>query len=399
MQINYTKYINSFALLYALVLPLSRAGISAMTILLIILWFLEGGFKSKITLLVKSNILKALFVFLLFNLISTLWTDNVLETLDYVKKYWYFSPIIIFYTSLQREYIAKVLSAFILGMFVSEVIAYGVFFELWSFGHAHVNNPSPFMHHIEYSVFLAFTALVLLSRFFNETHWGMKLSYALFFLTINGNLFLTAGRTGQIAFVFGLFILAMVSFHNKLKALSIFIVISVFLLTAAFNGSLTFKERVLTAKDSVTNVIHQNNYCSSWGSRAAACVVAVDIIKESPLIGAGIIDNMKELHRRIDSSYPEMKCIESNLMHMHNQYIQVFTELGLIGILLFLYIFYTVGQLYIKSTEYRNVKYIYLTVLLFSFVAEVIFHRQFSMAFFALVVGILLAQYRDENEI
>ena len=116
MQVNYTKYINSLALVYAFVLPLSRAGISAMTMLLIILWFLEGGFKAKMTLLAKSNILKAIFVFLIFNLISTLWTDDVLETLDYVKKYWYFSPIIIFYTSLQKEYIAKVLSAFILGI-------------------------------------------------------------------------------------------------------------------------------------------------------------------------------------------------------------------------------------------------------------------------------------------
>lgn len=399
MQVNYGKYINSFALVYAFILPLSRAGISGLTIMLIILWFLEGGFKNKIALLIKSKVLITLFVFLLFNLLSTLWTDDIIETLDYVKKYWYFSPILIFYTSLQKENISRVLSAFILGMFISEVIAYGVFFELWNFKHASADNPSPFMHHIEYSVFLAFSALLLLSRFFNETKWGMKLMYLMFFLTISGNLFLTAGRTGQIAFVLGLFVLAMVSFSNKFKALGTFMLISVIVLGVAFNVSCTFKERVLTAKDSLTNVVNKNNYCSSWGSRVAACVVAKDMLEENPWIGVGITDNMTELHNRIDKYYPEMKCIQPNLMHMHNQYVQIFTELGLIGLGMFLMIFYSIGQLKIVGKEYRNVKYIYLTVLLFSFVAEVIFHRQFSMAFFALITGLLLVQHRIENEV
>jgi O-antigen ligase len=84
---------------------------------------------------------------------------------------------------------------------------------------------------------------------------------------------------------------------------------------------------------------------------------------------------------------------------MHNQYVQVFTELGLIGFMIFIGIFYQVGRLKIKAQEYSNMKYIYLTVLLFSFVSEVIFHRQFSMALFALIVGLLLVQYREENEV
>jgi len=399
MQVNYTKYINIVALGYALVLPVSRAGISFLTIVLMLLWFLEGGFKNKLAKLSKNKIILTLFVFLIFNLISTLWTENIIETLDYVKKYWYFFPILIFYTSLSKEYLPKVLTAFILGMFASELIAYGVFFELWQFKHATPDNPSPFMHHIEYSVFLAFTALMLLSRLFNEGDIKTKLTYFLFFTTISGNLFLTAGRTGRIAFVLGLFVLAMMSFKNKFKAIGTFTLISVVVLTVAFNMSCTFKERVLTAHSSLTNVVNAQNYCSSWGSRVGACVVAKDIIKENPLLGAGIMDNMKELHFLIDTKYPEMKCIQSNLMHMHNQYVQVFTELGLIGFIIFIAIFYQVGRLKIGAQEYSNMKYIYLTVLLFSFVSEVIFHRQFSMALFALITGLLLVQYREENEV
>ena len=57
------------------------------------------------------------------------------------------------------------------------------------------------------------------------------------------------------------------------------------------------------------------------------------------------------------------------------------------------------SELKLKDSEYQNIKYIYLTIILFAFVAEVILHRQFGMALFALIVGLLLAQNRVENEV
>ena len=399
LSLPYSKIIAGLALVYAFVLPLSRAGISFFTLLLIFVWLLEGNFKHKMQKILDNKVMQVLFVFLLFNMISSIWTDNILGTVDYVKKYWYFSPIVIFYTSLKKEYIHQILSAFILGMFVSEIIAYGVFFELWQYKHATPDNPSPFMHHIEYSVFLAFSALILLGRIFHEAKLYMKLSYAFFFLSISGNLFLTAGRTGQIAFVLGLFVLAMVSFKNKVKALSVFVLLSAVILTVAFQLSDTFKERVLTAQHSMRSVVNEQNYCSSWGSRVGVCMIAKEMIENHPLIGEGIMDNMRRLHTLIDKKYPEMKCVQANLMHMHNQYIQIVTEIGLIGLVLFLGIFYQIGRLDIQNKAFLHMKYIYLTVLLFSFVSEVIFHRQFSMAFFALIVGLLLVENRVNDEV
>lgn len=397
--LDFTQYINYVALAYAFVLPLSRAGVSFFTALLVLLWVLEGNFKSKIKRLLQNNVVIALCLFLIFNLISAVWTNEIQETLEYVGKYWFFLPIIVFFTSLQKEYIPKVTSAFILGMFISEVIAYGVFFDLWHFKHATAANPSPFMHHIEYSVFLAFTALMLLSRIFNSSELKYKLLYSFFFITISGNLFLTAGRTGQIAYILGLFVLSIASFKNRFKALMISLILSIFVLGSAFNLSNTFHERVMTAKNSLVNVIEREDYCSSWGSRAGAWVVSKDIIVEHPLVGVGIVDNMKEFHTLIDTKYPQMKCVQANFMHMHNQYLQILTELGIVGLILFLFIFYRIANIKLEEQEYRLMKYIYITVLLFSFVPEVIFHRQFSMALFALIIGLLLAESRTENEV
>lgn len=398
-ELDYTKYINILAVAYALVLPLSRAGISLLTAFLIALWFFEGNFKTKIISVLSNNVIKIILLFLLLNLLSLLWTDYFLESLNYIKKYWFFSPLVIFYTSLNKEFIPRVLSAFILGMFISEIISYGVFFDIWSFMHATSENPSPFMHHIEYSVFLALTGLILLGRIFNTDEMKYKLMYILFFVTVSGNLFLTAGRTGQFAFIIGLFVLASISFKSKFKAFIISMGLTVVIIGIAFNISETFQERLIIGKNNLVNVVQKADYCTSWGGRVGSWIVSKEIIKENPLLGVGLIDNMKAFHSIIDTKYPEMKCMHQSFMHTHNQFLEVLTQIGMAGLLIFISIFYMLIKLPITKGEYRNIKFIYVSVLIFAFIPEVIFHRQFSMALFALIVGLLLAQYRIENEV
>jgi len=391
--------IHYVALAYALVLPLSRAGITFFTGLLVLLWVIDGNLIDKIKKLLQNNIIVALTLFIFINFVSLFWTEDVVETLGYIRRYWYLLPIFVLATTIKKEYISKILSAFILGMFISEIISYGIFFELWHFDCATPENPSPFMHHIEYSIFLAFTALVLLSRIFNEGDVKYKLLYVFFFITISGNLFLTAGRTGQFAFVLGLFVLALVSFKNKFKAFSISFILAVVILGIAFNVSTTFHDRIITGKENLVSVIDNKDYCTSWGGRVGAWIVSKDIISEHPFLGVGVVDNMKEFHKIIDTRYPEMKCMHEIFMHVHNQYFQIFTQLGLLGLIVFLSIFYFIFKLPLHSGEYNKIKYIYLTVLLFAFISEVIFHRQFSMVLFAFIIGLLLAQHRIENEI
>ena len=397
-KIDFTKYINYLAIGYAFFLPLSRAGVSLFTILLVIVWILEGDFKNKINLLKKNKIILAILAFIAINFISLLWTNDVDTSLSYIRRYWYLLPILPLYTSIKKEYIPTILSAFIAGMFVSEVIAYGVFFELWEFKRTSSQNISPFMHHIEYSAFLAFTALILLSRIFSSTTLKAKMIYGFFFISISGNLFLTEGRTGQLALIVGLFALALMSFKNKFKALFISSVLSIVLLGGAYNLSTTFHNRVADATNSIVNVIQNKDYCSSWGARVGAYITAQDIIVEYPVLGAGIDDNMEIFRNLVDEKYAYMGCIKE-LPHMHNQYLQILTQLGFVGLFIFLSIFYMIGSTKIIDKEYSNMKYVYLVVLSVGFISEVLFHRAFSLGLFTLVIGLLLAKHRTENEI
>ena len=397
-KINFTLWINYLAIVYAFVLPLSRAGIGLISGLMLVVWLIDGNFKQKFNTLRKSKVVFALFLFILFNVVSLFWTEHLNEALRTMKRYWYLLPMLVLMTSLKKEYIHKVLTAFMLGMLLSEIISYGVFFELWEFKNASPQNPSPFMHHIEYSVFLSFTALILLSRVFNTETLKYKIFYAIFFLTVSGNLFLTAGRTGQLSFLFGLIVLSLLSFKSKVKALFITISLGVVVMMTAFTFSTTFHDRIIQGKSDIIEVVKNENYCTSWGGRVGTYIIAKDIIKENPLLGIGTADNMKTFHSIIDTKYPNMKCMHHSFMHVHNQYMQIWTALGLLGLLLFLSIFYYIIKIPIKDKELKHIKYVYVMVLCFSFIPEVLFGRQFSLALFALVVGLLLAQNRIENE-
>ena len=398
IQRDYRHYLNYLILAYALLLPLSRAAIVFLTVLMILLWFAEGRFAKKRRLLMRSKVIWALAAFILYNLISILWSESPADAFAYVKKYWYFFPLVVIYTSIKRENIDRALSLFITGMFISEIIAYGIFFELWHMKGISPQNPTPFMHHIEYSVFLAFTALILLTRIFTINDWKIKAIYSLFFVTMTGNLFLTAGRTGQLAFLLGLFVVAMISFKNKIKAFVIFVLLTLIVLPLAFRYSQTFHDRIEAAGESLLHLEAKGGYCSSWGSRIGAWIVSRDMIREYPIVGVGIDDNMERFYTLIETKYPQMICPGNALVHMHNQYLQILTQTGIIGVIFLLLIFYAIAAMPIRDLEYRRIKYIYLTVILFAFVSDVLLHRQFSMALFAFIVGLLLAQYRVEDE-
>jgi O-antigen ligase len=395
---NIMRVLQYSAMLYAFILPLSRAGIVAVSIISFIVWLI-AIYKKALPRFKIDSVFLALAIFVIYNFISIGWSQHPLEAFRYASKYWYLFSFIIFATSLKKEYINKTLSAFILGMFISEIIAYGVYFELWHFKHATPQNPSPFMHHIEYSIFLALTALILLTKIMYENSFKTKIVYGAFFMTVTGNLFLTAGRTGQLAFVIGLGIVLLSSVKNKLKALLLFLAIGITVFLGAYNLSTTFSKRIELAKNDIEKIVENNNYCSSWGSRAGAWNASSELIKQNPIFGLGLIDGMENFHKHIDTNHPELSCIKSSFMHLHNQYIQILNDLGIIGLILFLFIFYEIYKIKINNKTFNTLKNLYLGILLFAFIPDVIFHRQFNMALFALMISLLLAQHRVENEI
>ena len=339
------------------------------------------------------------FVSLLFTAISEHSAGEWKEGFRYLVPYLYLLPAAVMAVTLKKSYLPMMLAAFLAGMLASEVLSYLIFFELWEKNRAIVSvaNPTPFMHHIQYSTFLAFTALMLLDRVVRGAHKGYRLFYALFFVAVVGTLFLINGRTGQVAFLIGLFALGLMHFQDKAKALLISSLLTLMVLGTAYGLSDNFRERIRVAESDIEKMVDEGNFGTSLGYRVGVMMLSVPLIEKNPLLGAGVIDTMPMLKEEAQKAFPDDYWLQ-RANHVQNQYLQVLLEIGLVGLGILLMMLYSVGRTPLQSETYRNLKIVLLSVFLFTMLSDIQLHIQFTAGLFALITGILLAQSRIEKE-
>jgi O-antigen ligase len=337
-ELNYEKIYLYLTLSLAFVMPLSRAAISFFILTLVFVWLIERDFKRKFEQIKSSKVLVLIGIFYLIVVVSAVLSSNTDTALKFVRLYAYWIIIFVIATSLKREYISSVITAFLLGMLVSEIIAYGVFFDIWKFGNATKEYLSPFMMHIDYSVFLAFTSMILFNRIISKDYsFKEKLFLFLFFCSTTGNLFLSVGRTGQVAFIFAIVVMFFLYYKLHIKTIIYSFLSLLIIFTIALNSSDMFKKRVDLAKTDIEKIIDGDLY-SSWGIRVAYWMVSYEILKDNPILGVGIGDYkeaiVQTLQKEKFDSFPKKMKDFMKEYHVHNQFLMVIIQTGLIGIII-----------------------------------------------------------------
>jgi len=394
-SINFERTYYYFILLFAFTLPLSRASVSAFSILLPLLWLLEGDYKKKWLKIQKEKSLLFLLLFIFVSLLSVLWTQNMDDAYRPLRMFTYFGSAFVIATSLDKKHIYTIITAFLYGMLISEIIAYGVYFELWHFKHATPQNPSPFMFHIDYSVFLAFTSILLLNRVVSQRYTlKEKIPIALFFVTVTGNLFLSIGRTGQVALIVAVVVMSILHFRLSLKTLFLSFVFLLSLYSLAYFSSPNFQTRVTLAQDDISKLVH-SDFDSSWGIRTLFWITTAHIVQENPF-GVGIGDfkdaSRDELqNKKYDKLISKETKEFMSHTHPHNQYLLILLESGWIGIFTFFAFLLSFIRLKIEDAELKELSLLFMTIFMASFLAEPLFLKQFTVALFALFVGLFFS--------
>ncbi len=384
-------------IVYAYMIPVSRGGIVIMSALIFFTWFFIPNFKENIKYLSKNKFTVVFITFIVYTCIALLWSSNLDEGINYAKRYWYFLPMFVIATNLKKEYINTVMSAFLIGMLISEVLSYGMYFDLVDIENKSSPFPTPFMHHIQYSVFVVFTSLFLLDKIYYQEEMKYKIMYGLFFITVTMNIFINGGRTGYISFFIALLVVAFSNIQNKLKATLLAGLIIVSSLFAAYNFSSTFQQRL---SDSTTEIkeIQNGKLHTSIGQRIAMYYIGSEILKENPIFGTGTGEAMNALRENLKTKHPEFGFLKER-RHFHNVFLHTIIQLGILGLLMQVLIFYFLLKIDIKEKYYSNIKYMFATVYLLACLSGNMFHQQFTMALFALIIGILLSINRTEKVI
>jgi O-antigen ligase len=250
-----------------------------------------------------------------------------------------------------------------------------------------------------YSVFLSIAALLSLSfTIINKTK-SKKILFFILFVLFTILLFIGIGRTGEVIYIVGVYLILLKNIENKLKTTLLLTMIMGILGFALYSTNYNFKERIDFIKTDLVE-LENDNYYTSIGGRIVTWNISYDIVKNNPLLGVGIIDHSDYLKKSISENKNYAKCpLLTKMNYFHAQFIEIITQLGIIGVLIFTSLFYILAKIKLDNKTMQNLNLILLTSTLLFFLVDMPFRRQFFIAFFALISGVIIAQLKHEREL
>jgi len=336
--------INQYLLIAAFFfLPLTVVGNNIAIWLITIIWLLTGNYKTKFDQIKNNSLATASILFFLAHVVAMLWTENISWGLEILRKMLPFLLVLpIFLTVAKLKNSSYYISAFLLAICISVSLSYLIWLGIIEpFGSASVSmagdiNPTPLMSHISYNPFLAFAFYLVANKliFGNKIPFFERILYTFFAFTMTINMFITAGRAGQVMFFAALIILTFQYFKDaKVKAIIISLVLTIFISIVAYSFSDIFKVRV---DSTVTNVMSYNDQkLTSIGYRINFLINSFELVKSEPFFGVGTGDFPFEYEKINLINSPDVP----STVQPHNMYMLILAQLGLIGLVSFFWIF------------------------------------------------------------
>ena len=320
-------------------LPLTVLGNNIFIWLTVIIWLFSGDYLNKFQALKANKLALASLVFFSLHLLALLWTQNIGWGFEMTRKMLPFLFVLpIFLTISRKENINYYLYAFLIAIGISEFFSYLVWFELIKpFGNATLANPTPIMGHISYNPFLAFAIYLVFHQllFVKPLSRLLRTVLTFFVITMIFNMFITAGRAGQVMFFASLGVLTFQFFkQSQIKATIVSAIVISVIVIAGYNYSPLFKNRI--QQISYDLAMFTTNPDTSIGHRINFAKNTFELIKSSPFIGVGTGDFPAEYTKVNLKNTPTAR----PTVQPHNQYLFIQAQLGLLGLASFFWIFY-----------------------------------------------------------
>ena len=349
-NLNLDKIYQFLLIILAFLMPLTVFGGNLIIVIICILWLFSGNYKSKFNQIINNKLMIASIMFYCLHLLGMLWTEDLAWGLHVLHKMWYFLLLFpVLFTIVRKDYISHYITAFLLAISITEVCSYLVWFEVIEpFKNATVGNPTPFMSHISYNPILAFAIyLVLHEIFFNKKITNFVFSlYSFFSISMIFNMFITGGRAGQVAF-FAMLVVLIIQILDKqrIKSLITISIVIPGIFFTAYQTSDLFQQRVNLAYNQALEYHPESN--TSIGYRITFALNSWEVIKENPIIGIGTGDFPIEYKKINEINKTEIP----NTKNPHNMYILIGMELGILGLISMLSIFYYQVKLSFNSSN------------------------------------------------
>lgn len=374
-------------------IPISTAADNILLYLALGCFLLGGNYRNKLRTIASNPLTQAVLLLVAALLLGALYGD---ASWSDVQHYWRkYAPLlsILFLIYLFQDTTSRVyaLNGFLLAMgltlFLSCVIATGWFADRGWF-QGTVDNAFVFKLHITQNVFMAFFAyaLALKARQAEESKWRLLFG-AVALLAAYNVLFMVGGRTGYV--VLAALLVYLCFSWLRWKGLLLAALAGSTIAGAGYFASDTLRQRVDLVMHETTVWQPGHGATSSSGLRMDYWHTSLRIIREHPLLGVGTGGFEKAYAEKIQGT--QIK--PSN--NPHNQYLLITVQLGLVGLVLLLYLFFQYWRSAVwLSTVFEQdmARGVLLTIMAGSLLNSLLLDHAEAM-FFAWMSGVLFAGF------
>jgi O-antigen ligase len=367
-------------------------------------WVFSFAYKEKMKVLVRSPFALALIALYLLHLLSMIYTTDVAEGLNdlRLKITLFLLPLFM----MTNQWIDKskriiLLRIFALLMIVMASLDIGLsfvkFLDSWNFEVFYYNQlPHLLLSKAHYVAwYYSFALFVILFEVLNSKKY--KIFWAFGFTLLLISMFLLASRIYLLAF-FVVFFVAIFKlfkagyyFFNSWKIVGILCLF----LSLLFLFPKT-QSRILETRHEIQRLLGAETQ-KQTNPRVYIWDFALSLVMESPLIGYGIGDAKAELNRSLRDCDAQFWNGEENIpiyekdYNFHNQFIQTWAEVGVVGFLLLIFLMF--GP-FIRP-DVHPLFLVFLGLTIFGFMTESMLERQAGILFFAFMYPLLSRFQKD----
>lgn len=353
-SVNTTKLIHLLLIAYGFLLPISNGASSKILVGITIIGLFSGEFLQRLVSTLRQKLILSFLLLYALNAIWMIGSSNLEMPLFRLNDYKYIFGIIVLGMFFHQKILFPVITAFLSGMFVSELCSYAMAIDItipflhFTEGMGNV----PFMEtYSDYSTILSIALAIILYQLITNTGSltvFQKSVYTFFFLSASFNIAILSGRSGYI--MYALSILTVLIFIYRKKLFKILLIATVLIgggYTLAYNMSPLFQSRVNILVEDIEH-LKIKNFATGVGARAGFYYYSVDVIKANPLFGVGAGDHINEFKNVVlknESNPANIHELFFNVRNgvnasLHSEILDDLTQFGLIGFIVFLNIFY-----------------------------------------------------------
>ncbi len=361
----------------------------------IITWFLEANFKNKFKNLAKNKLLFLPILFYLLHIIGLAYSNNIDSAFFnlQVKLSLLIFPVLFFGSNYLYKANYKIfLLSFVTGCFIISSIYLSRAFYFYLADNCNLffyYDLSIFEHPTYLSMYLAFAIAILFyliasNKFKNKSTFKILFQFLIVFFSVM--IFLLSSKAGIICGFIVLFstLLLRIIKSRKLfpKILLLTSVVLLFIFALKYNFRFKAVENVIKNAQSEISI----TTVESSSIRILIWKVSLELIKDNFLIGVGTGDVKDELMEKYKTK--EIISAESKQLNVHNQFLETFVGLGIIGFIILTLLFVIP---FIAGIKEKNILLIlFLIIVGFNLLFESMLNRQAGVVFFAFFYSFLV---------